>query len=83
MEDDPLDLDKAGIFQMVNVAAQRARQIMQGAAPAIQTNSRKPAAIAIQEVHRGLVDAYYPSELPDPEEEEGYAAEAAEDDQES
>lgn len=71
-----MDLDKAGIFQMVNVAAQRARQIMQGAAPAIQTNSRKPAAIAVQEVAEGLVDAYYPSELPEPVEEEGLAADA-------
>ena len=70
-----MELEKAGIFQMVNVAAQRARQIMQGAAPAIQTTSRKPAAIAVQEVKRGMVQAYYPSELPDPVEEEGFAAE--------
>ena len=63
-----MDIEKAGLFVKVNVAAQRARQIMQGAPPKIQTQSRKPAAIAIQEVERGLIEAYTPDELPSPEE---------------
>ena len=53
----------------VNIAAQRARQIMQGAAPKVQSKSRKPAAIAIQEVDDGYVEAFTPAELPEPPEE--------------
>lgn len=53
----------------INIAAQRARQIMQGAAPMLQSRSRKPAAIAIQELNEGLVEAFTPAELPDPPEE--------------
>ena len=58
-----------GTFLMVNVAAQRARQLMQGAPSLIKTTSRKPAAIAIREVDAGLVPFYIPEEEPPPEEE--------------
>ena len=51
-----------GAFLIVNIASQRARQLMQGAAPLIRTKSRKPAAIAIREVQKGLLDYYM---LPD------------------
>ena len=51
-----------GPFLMVNIASQRARQLMQGAAPVIRTKSRKPAAIAIREVQKGLLPYYM---LPD------------------
>ncbi len=47
-----------GIFVLVNVAAQRARQLMQGAAPFFKTKSRKPAAIALREVENGLLPFY-------------------------
>lgn len=60
-----MDANDAGLFLKVNIAAQRARQLMQGAAPKIDTKSRKPAAIAIQEVEKGLMEAYTPSELPE------------------
>jgi DNA-directed RNA polymerase subunit K/omega len=60
-----LDITAAGTFLKVNVAAQRARQLMQGAAPKIPTKSRKAAAIAIQEVEGGLIEAFSPSELPE------------------
>jgi DNA-directed RNA polymerase subunit K/omega len=60
-----LDITAAGTFLKVNVAAQRARQLMQGAAPKIPTKSRKAAAIAIQEVDSGLIEAFSPSELPE------------------
>jgi len=45
-------------FMLVNVAAQRARQLMQGAEPLLRTKSRKPAAIAVKEVNRGLLDYF-------------------------
>jgi len=64
-----LDINEATLFMRINIAAQRARQIMQGAAPKIHNRSRKPAAIAIQELHAGLIEAYTPAELPDPPEE--------------
>ncbi len=64
-----MDINAAAIFLRVNVAAQRARQLMQGAAPKIATKSRKAAAIAIQELDLGLIEAFTPSEMPeDPEE---------------
>ena len=58
-------------FMMVNVAAQRARQLMQGAAPIVRSASRKPAAIAIREVEAGLVPYYTPEDLPSPLEDDG------------
>jgi DNA-directed RNA polymerase subunit K/omega len=65
LEERRLNIQEAGIFLKVNVAAQRARQLMQGAAPKIPTKSRKAAAIAIQEVESGLIEAYGPSEMPE------------------
>jgi DNA-directed RNA polymerase omega subunit len=59
-----------GAFLMVNIAAQRARQIMQGAPSLVKTNSRKPAAIAIREVDAGLVPFYIIPEEEPPSEEE-------------
>ena len=47
-----------GVFMLVNIAAQRARQLMQGAAPLFRTKSRKPAAIALREVENGLLSFY-------------------------
>ena len=64
-----MDINDAALFMRINIAAQRARQIMQGAAPKIHSSSRKPAAIAIQELNGGYVEAFLPSELPDPPEE--------------
>jgi DNA-directed RNA polymerase subunit K/omega len=63
---------------MVNVAAQRARQLMQGASPLARTNSRKPAAIAIREVEEGLVPYYIPEDEP----EEAAILEASEEEEE-
>ena len=65
-----MDLDDAGMFMKVNIAAQRARQLMQGAAPKVQTTSRKPAVIAVQELNAGVVEAFTPEELPEPLEED-------------
>lgn len=60
-----MDINEAPLFMRINIAAQRARQIMQGAAPRIRSHSRKPAAIAIQELDDGLVEAFTPAELPE------------------
>ncbi|HXV59624.1 MAG TPA: DNA-directed RNA polymerase subunit omega [Vicinamibacteria bacterium] len=73
-----MDLTQAGSFLRVNVAAQRARQLMQGAAPMVATRSRKPAAIAIQEVEEGLVQAFAPSELPESMREAAFGPEESE-----
>jgi DNA-directed RNA polymerase subunit K/omega len=73
-----LDISEAGLFVKVNVAAQRARQIMQGAAPKVQTRSRKPAAIAVQEVFEGQVEAFHVSELPEMPEEDVLAGDVGE-----
>ena len=64
-----MDIDGAALFVRINIAAQRARQIMQGAAPKIHSRSRKPAAIAIQELNDGLIEAFTSAELPDPPED--------------
>ena len=77
-----MDIDNAALFLRINVAAQRARQLMQGAAPKLQSRSRKPAAIAIQEVDDGLVEAFTPAELPDPPEEALLDEDAAEEEEE-
>ena len=77
-----MDIDQAALFLRINVAAQRARQLMQGAAPKLQSRSRKPAAIAIQEVDDGLVEAFTPAELPDPPEEALLEDDAAEEEEE-
>jgi len=53
-----------GTFLIVNIASLRARQLMQGAAPLIRTRSRKPAAIAIREVQKGLVPYYMTPDAP-------------------
>lgn len=78
-----MDINNAGIFLRVNVAAQRARQLMQGAAPKITTKSRKAAAIAIQEVESGLIEAFSPSEIPEALGDEAFGDESENDSDES
>lgn len=43
-------------FRFILVAAERAKQIQNGAPPRVQVKSRKPAYIAIKETSEGLVD---------------------------
>ena len=59
------EFSEAGPFMLVNIAAQRARQLMQGAAPLLKTKSRKPAAIALREVETGLLPFYRLEEEPE------------------
>lgn len=56
-------------FRFILVAAERAKQIQNGAPPKIESKSRKPAHIAIKEVEAGLVKYEILEELK-PEEEE-------------
>ena len=74
-----MDIENAGLFIKVNIAAQRARQIMQGAALKVHSDSRKPAAIAIQELESGELEAYTPAELSEPPEEALQAEDSEED----
>ena len=43
-------------FRFILVAADRAKQLQNGAAPKLDVKSRKPAFIAIKETEAGLVD---------------------------
>jgi DNA-directed RNA polymerase subunit omega len=42
-------------YRYVLVAARRARQLLSGARPAIETSSRKPCKIAMEEIRAGKV----------------------------
>jgi DNA-directed RNA polymerase subunit omega len=42
-------------YRFIIVAAKRARQLQNGARPALPTSSKKPTVIAMEEVRRGLV----------------------------
>ena len=50
----PDDFDSK--FRFILVAAERAKQIQNGAPPRLQLKSRKPAYIAIKETAEGLVE---------------------------
>ena len=73
-----MDIKDAGLFMRVNIAALRARQIMQGASPKLYSESRKPAAIAAQEIDEDLIEVYTPAEIPASPEEEILDAEGDE-----
>lgn len=53
-------------FRLILVAAERAKQIQNGAPPKIDVKSRKPAYIAVREVQQGRV----PYEILEEEEKE-------------
>ena len=42
-------------FRLVLLAARRARQLQGGAKPLLQTHSKKPTRMALQEVELGLI----------------------------
>ena len=42
-------------YRLVLLAAKRSKQIQKGAKPRVQSNSRKPTRVALEEVERGLV----------------------------
>jgi DNA-directed RNA polymerase subunit omega len=49
--DDP----ESSTYRFIIVAAKRARQLQNGARPALPTASKKPTITAMEEVRRGLV----------------------------
>ena len=49
--DDP----ESSTYRFIIVAAKRARQLQNGARPALPTTSKKPTITAMEEVRRGLV----------------------------
>jgi DNA-directed RNA polymerase subunit omega len=49
----PRDVDSK--FRFITVAAQRAKQLQNGAKPRVEVRSRKPTRIAIEEVLAGAV----------------------------
>ncbi len=48
-------------YRYVLVAARRARQLLSGARPTIETSSRKPCKIAMEEIQAGKVKWTTPS----------------------
>jgi DNA-directed RNA polymerase subunit omega len=56
----PRELDSK--FRFITVAAQRAKQIQNGAKPRVEVTSRKPTRIAIQEVLANAVSWEIPEE---------------------
>ena len=47
--------DEEGVYRFILAAARRARQLQGGARPSINTSSRKPTKIAMEEVRQGEV----------------------------
>jgi len=43
------------IYRLVVLAARRAAELNEGAAPLVQVNSKKVATIALEEIRQGLV----------------------------
>jgi DNA-directed RNA polymerase subunit omega len=67
------DLEKIeSKFRFVHVAARRARQLMSGARPLLETESRKPTRVAEEETLAGVVEYEIapPQAAPEPEPEE-------------
>jgi DNA-directed RNA polymerase omega subunit len=68
----PKDIDSK--FRFITVAAQRAKQLQGGAKPRVETRSRKPTRIAVEETLAGTISWEILDELPKPV-AEGEAAE--------
>ena len=50
-------------YTLVVKVSKRARQLVSGAQPLIDTKETKPVSIAVQEINRGLIDHDAPLEL--------------------
>jgi DNA-directed RNA polymerase subunit omega len=62
-------------FQLVLVAAKRAREIAMGADPMVELDNDKPTVLALREVAAGLVDASILEKEDEPEVVEEVVAE--------
>ena len=73
-------LDNIGnIFEMVLVAAKRARRIAHGADPMVELENDKPTVLALREIAEGLVTPAILDEIEQPSPEELMPPEAPED----
>ncbi len=66
------------IFEMVLVAAKRARRIAHGASPLVDLENDKPTVLALREIAEGHVTPAILDEIEQPTPEEFMAAESAE-----
>ena len=67
------------IFEMVLVAAKRARRIAHGADPMVELENDKPTVIALREIADGLVSPAILEEIDQPPAEDFMQAETTED----
>lgn len=67
----PRDVDSK--FRFITVAAQRAKQLQGGAKPRVETRSRKPTRIAVEETLAGTVSWEVREELEPPATDEAAA----------
>ena len=67
------------IFEMVLVAAKRARRVAHGADPMVELENDKPTVIALREIAEGLVNPSILEEIEEPVTEDLLQAESIED----
>jgi len=67
------------IFEMVLVAAKRARRVAHGADPMVELENDKPTVIALREIAEGLVGPSILEEIEEPVTEDLLQAESIED----
>ena len=67
------------IFEMVLVAAKRARRVAHGADPMVELENDKPTVIALREIAEGLVGPSILEEVEEPVTEDLLQAESIED----
>ena len=67
------------IFEMVLVAAKRARRLAHGADAMVELENDKPTVLALREIAKGLVSPTILEEIDQPSAEEFMPAEAADD----
>ena len=77
VEDCLSNIDK--IFEMVLVAAKRARRVAHGAEPMVDLENDKPTVVALREIADGHVSAAILEEIDQPPVEEFMTAETTED----
>jgi len=67
------------IFEMVLVAAKRARRVAHGADPMVELENDKPTVIALREIAEGLITPSILEEIDEPVTEDLLQAESIED----
>ena len=67
------------IFEMVLVAAKRARRVAHGADPMVELENDKPTVIALREIAEGLVNPSILEEIEEPVMEDPLQGESIED----